>query len=153
MSRSAFFLIILKVQEVIQMNKKTKIALAILFILSLTPMYLVQFGANSIGVLGHNGLMILFEPLCILSIIIFFVSLWHDFKHQKLNYGLGIIALLGVILSEIKCFLFSYYRGPIAELELSYCISMAYPSFYLGLTISILMLVIYLIVVYKKTKI
>ncbi|MEG0409439.1 MAG: hypothetical protein RR538_00600, partial [Erysipelotrichaceae bacterium] len=101
----------------------------------------------------HNGLMILFEPLCILSIIIFFVSLWHDFKHQKLNYGLEIIALLGVIVSEIKCFLFSYYRGPITELELSYCISMAYPSFYLGLTISILMLAIYLVVVYKKTKI
>ncbi|MEG2908526.1 MAG: hypothetical protein RR945_04820 [Erysipelotrichaceae bacterium] len=135
------------------MNKKTKIGLDILFILSLTPMYLVQFGANSIGVLGHNGLMILFEPLCILSIIIFFVSLWHDFEHQKINYILGITSLLGVILSEIKCFLFSYYRGPIAELELSYCISMAYPSFYLGLVISVVMLFVYLIVVYKKTKI
>ncbi|MEF9962233.1 MAG: hypothetical protein RR670_00825 [Erysipelotrichaceae bacterium] len=135
------------------MSKKTKIVLVILFILSLTPMCLVQFGANSIGVLAHNGLMILFEPLCILSIIIYFVSLWHDFEQPKLNYVLGIIALLGVILSEIKCFLFSYYNGPITELELSYCISMAYPSFYLGLMISIIMLLIYLIVVYKKTKI
>ena len=56
-------------------NKNKRIILTILFIMSLLPMLMNQYGGLK-GVQEISGLINLFNPIGIVSVIIFFIGVW-----------------------------------------------------------------------------
>ena len=63
---------------------KKKIILSIAFIFSLLPMLLNQYGGAK-GVQEISGLVNLFNPVGIVSVLLFIVGIWLPFKNIKVN--------------------------------------------------------------------
>ena len=114
----------------------------VLFIMSLMPMLLYQFGGMR-GVQEISGLIILLSPITIVSIILFFLGIWFKFKNKKTNKILGGIGVIGIVISEIYEFFTWYTIGITKDINLSNSINLAFPEFYIGLLISIIMVFIY----------
>jgi len=115
------------------------IILTFLFILSLLPMFLFQFGFAR-GVQEISGLLILFNPLTMLSIIVFILSVWFPTNNKK-SYYFGLGALITIVLIEIYEFFtwFCYSIG--GDIGLKRSLQGAYPEFYFGVAVSILMII------------
>ena len=123
-------------------SRNKQVILTILFITSLMPMLLYQFGGMR-GVQEISGLIILLSPITIVSIILFFLGIWFKFKNKITNKILGGIGVVGIVISEIYEFFTWYTMGITKDINLSNSINLAFPEFYIGLLISILMGVIY----------
>lgn len=123
---------------------KRKIFLTIAFLISLIPMIASQYGGIR-GVREISGFTNLFNPIGIISVILFLIGLWFPFKSKQSKLGpiLAIIGLIGIIAAEV----FTFLTWPIPEyqdgLNLAYSFENAFPEFYLGLTTSALMLITY----------
>ena len=81
-------------------NKNKKLILTILFIMSLSPMLLNQYGGLR-NVQEITGLINLLNPIGIISVISFMIGIWIPFKNQKLIKVLGGSGVSGVVISEI----------------------------------------------------
>lgn len=123
-------------------SRNKQVILTILFIMSLMPMLLYQFGGMR-GVQEISGLIILLSPITIVSIILFFLGIWFKFKNKITNKILGGIGVVGIIISEIYEFFTWYTIGITKDINLSNSINLAFPEFYIGLLISIIMVFIY----------
>lgn len=123
-------------------SRNKQVILTILFIMSLMPMLLYQFGGMR-GVQEISGLIILLSPITIVSIILFFLGIWFNFKNKKTNKILGGIGVVGIVISEIYEFFTWYTIGITKDINLSNSINLAFPEFYIGLLISIIMVFIY----------
>lgn len=123
-------------------SRNKQVILTILFIMSLMPMLLYQFGGMR-GVQEISGLIILLSPITIVSIILFFLGIWFKFKNKKTNKILGGIGVVGIVISEIYEFFTWYTIGITKDINLSNSINLAFPEFYIGLLISIIMVFIY----------
>lgn len=123
-------------------SKNKQVILTILFIMSLMPMLLYQFGGMR-GVQEISGLIILLSPITIVSIILFFLGIWFKFKNKITNKILGGIGVVGIVISEIYEFFTWYTIGITKDINLSNSINLAFPEFYIGLLISIIMVFIY----------
>lgn len=123
-------------------SRNKQVILTILFIISLMPMLLYQFGGMR-GVQEISGLIILLSPITIVSIILFFLGIWFKFKNKKTNKILGGIGVVGIVISEIYEFFTWYTIGITKDINLSNSINLAFPEFYIGLLISIIMVFIY----------
>lgn len=123
-------------------SRNKQVILTILFIMSLMPMLLYQFGGMR-GVQEISGLIILLCPITIVSIILFFLGIWFKFKNKKTNKILGGIGVVGIVISEIYEFFTWYTIGITKDINLSNSINLAFPEFYIGLLISIIMVFIY----------
>lgn len=123
-------------------SRNKQVILTILFIMSLMPMSLYQFGGMR-GVQEISGLIILLSPITIVSIILFFLGIWFKFKNKKTNKILGGIGVVGIVISEIYEFFTWYTIGITKDINLSNSINLAFPEFYIGLLISIIMVFIY----------
>lgn len=123
-------------------SRNKQVILTILFIMSLMPMLLYQFGGMR-GVQEISGLIILLSPITIVSIILFFLGIWFKFKNKKTNKILGGIGVVGIVISEIYEFFTWYTIGITKDINLSNSINLAFPEFYIGLLISIIMIFIY----------
>lgn len=123
-------------------SRNKQVILTILFIMSLMPMLLYQFGGMR-GVQEISGLIILLSPITIVSIILFFLGIWFKFKNKKTNKILGGIGVIGIVISEIYEFFTWYTIGITKDINLSNSINLAFPEFYIGLLISIIMVFIY----------
>lgn len=121
---------------------KKKIILSILFIISLLPMLLNQYGGLK-GVQEISGLANLCNPIGIVSLIIFFVGVWIAFKNTHINKILTIIGIIGVVVSEIYTFLTWYIPNYKDTINLQYSFNNVFPEFYVGLGFSILMIIAY----------
>jgi len=64
---------------------KKKIILSIAFIFSLLPMLLNQYGGAK-GVQEISGLVNLFNPVGIVSVLLFIVGIWLPFKNIRCNW-------------------------------------------------------------------
>lgn len=128
-----------------------KIILTVLFSISLLPMSLSWFGGAR-GVQEIKGLIVLYNPVTILSIVIFFIGLCIPFKNKKINNILSISSLSSIILVEIYTFMFWHYKTIDGKISLNISLHMAYPEFYFGLAISIIMLIIYCTLIKKQAK-
>ncbi len=126
-------------------SRNKQVILTILFIMSLMPMLLYQFGGMR-GVQEISGLIILLSPITIVSIILFFLGIWFKFKNKKTNKILGGIGVVGIVISEIYEFFTWYTIGITKDINLSNSINLAFPEFYIGLLISIIMVFIYFII-------
>lgn len=123
-------------------SRNKQVILTILFIMNLMPMLLYQFGGMR-GVQEISGLIILLSPITIVSIILFFLGIWFKFKNKKTNKILGGIGVVGIVISEIYEFFTWYTIGITKDINLSNSINLAFPEFYIGLLISIIMVFIY----------
>lgn len=123
-------------------SRNKQVILTILFIMSLMPMLLYQFGGMR-GVQEISGLIILLSPITIVSIILFFLGIWFKFKNKITNKILGGIGVVGIVISEIYEFFTWYTIGINKDINLSNSINLAFPEFYIGLLISIIMVFIY----------
>ena len=67
---------------------KKKIILTIAFVISLLPMLLNQYGGMK-GVQEISGLINLYNPIGIISVLFFIIGVWIPFKNKKINKIFG----------------------------------------------------------------
>ena len=124
---------------------KKKIILSIAFIISLLPMFLNQYGGLK-GVQEITGLINLLNPIGMVSVILFAVGVWFPFKEQVVGKSLGVLGTIGIVVSEIYKFFTWHVMNITGEVSIYKSIRFAFPEFYIGLIISILMVVTYFVI-------
>ena len=117
---------------------KKKIILSIAFIISLLPMFLNQYGELK-GVQEITGLINLLNPIGMVSVILFAVE-------QVVGKSLGALGTIGIVVSEIYKFFTWHVMNITGEVSIHKSIRFAFPEFYIGLIISILMVVTYFVI-------
>ena len=124
---------------------KKKIILSAAFIVSLLPMLLNQYGGLK-GVQEITGLINLFNPIGIISVVLFIVGVWVPMKKLVFNKVMGICGTVGIVISEIYKFFTWHVMTITGEINFQHSIQLAFPEFYMGLVVSIIMAVIYIVV-------
>ena len=124
---------------------KKKIIITILFIISLLPMLLNQYGGAK-GIQEISGIGNLLNPIGIISFILFFIGVWLPLKNKKANKILGGLGVLGIVISEIYQFLTWHIQNITGKMSIQNSINFAFPEFYIGLVISVTMIVAYFII-------
>lgn len=121
---------------------KKKIILTISFIISLLPMLLNQYGGMK-GVQEISGLINLFNPIGIISVLLFIIGVWVSFKNKKMNKIIGALGTIGIVVSEIYKFFTWHIMNMTGEMSIHNSIEFAFPEFYIGLVISLIMVFVY----------
>ena len=124
---------------------KKKIILSLAFIISLLPMFLNQYGGLK-GVQEITGLINLLNPIGMVSVILFAVGVWFPFKEQVVGKSLGVLGTIGIVVSEIYKFFTWHVMNITGEVNIHKSIRFAFPECYIGLVISILMVVTYFVI-------
>lgn len=124
------------------MDKKTKKILTIAYIISFIPMILPQYGGCR-GIDDVSGIINLLNPIGILSVILFYIGVWAPSNKQRTMKIVSLFGCVGIVLSEIFEFLTWHYMTITGEVSIQNGISYAFPEFYIGLGISLIMILIY----------
>ncbi|MNI75969.1 hypothetical protein D3C73_1321630 [compost metagenome] len=90
----------------------------------------------------------LYNPFTIISIVTFLICIWKDFKNYNLNILACSSSLILIIFIEIATFLLWHFKTITGKLDISLSLKLAYPEFYLGLLVSMLMLLTYLFIAF-----
>lgn len=122
---------------------KKKIILTIAFLISLLPMLLNQYGGMK-GVQEISGLINLFNPIGIISVLLFIIGVWVSLKNKKINKILGALGTIGIVISEIYKFFTWNIMSITGEMSIHNSIEFAFPEFYIGLVSSLIMIFVYL---------
>lgn len=122
---------------------KKKIKLTIAFLVSLLPMLLNQYGWMK-GVQEISGLINLLNPIGIISMLVFFAGVWASFENEKINKILGILGTIGIVVSKIYEFFTWHIMNITGKMSIQNSIEFAFPEFYVGLLISLIMIFVYL---------
>lgn len=128
---------------------KRKATLTVVFIISLAPMLLSQYGGMR-GVQEISGLINLTNPIGLLALVIFLVGVWGPFENKNTGWLLGLIGTIGIVLSEIYNYFTWHVLTITGEISLKHSIMFAFPEFYLGLVVSVLMVVVYVVITKKS---
>jgi len=140
------------IEKEVRLPKKTepnhKILITVLFIISLLPMLLNQYGGMR-GVQEISGLINLLNPIGIASVVLFIVGVWIKFKNIKFSRLLGLLGTIGIVISEIFKFFTWHVMNITGEISIQNSLQFAFFEFYLGLTVSILMVIAYLVCLKK----
>ena len=121
---------------------KKKIILTIAFLISLLPMLLNQYGWMK-GVQEISGLINLLNPIGIISMLVFFAGVWASFENEKINKILGILGTIGIVVSKIYEFFTWHIMNITGKMSIQNSIEFAFPEFYIGLVISLIMMLYY----------
>lgn len=108
-------------------------------------MFLNQYGELK-GVQEITGLINLLNPIGMVSVILFAVGVWFPFKEQVVGKSLGALGTIGIVVSEIYKFFTWHVMNITGEVSIHKSIRFAFPEFYIGLIISILMVVTYFVI-------
>ena len=122
---------------------KKKIILTIAFLSSLLPMLLNQYGGMK-GVQEISGLINLLNPIGIISMLVFFAGVWASFENERTNKILSILGTIGIVVSEIYEFFTWHTMNITGKMSIQNSIEFAFPEFYVGLLISLIMIFVYL---------
>ena len=122
---------------------KKKIILTISFLISLLPMLLNQYGGMK-GVQEISGLINLFNPIGIISVLLFIIGVWVSLKNKKINKIFGALGTTGIVVSEIYEFFTWYIKNITGKMSIHNSIEFAFPEFYIGLVSSLIMIFVYL---------
>ena len=128
------------------MKKKT--ILSILFTVSLLPMLLNQYGGRR-GVQEITGLVNLLNPIGIIAVALFVIGVWVPFKKKIIGRVLGALGVIGIVASEVYKFFTWHVITITGELSFQHSIRFAFLEFYIGLAVSMAMVITYFIVVCK----
>lgn len=134
------------------MNQKTILSGA--FLISLAPMLLNQYGGMR-GVSEVSGMLNLVTPnqfpIGFIAVVLFFVGVWAPFERKSTGTLLGAIGVIGIVAAELCTFFTWHVLTITGEVSLSHSIRFAFPEFYFGLAVSVLMVAVYF-VIDKKIK-
>ena len=122
---------------------KKKIILTIAFVISLLPMLLKQYGGMK-GVQEISGLINLYNPIGIISVLFFIIGVWIPFKNKKINKIFGGLGVVGIVISEIYNFFTWHIMNITGKMSIQNSMEFAFPEFYVGVVISLIMIFIYL---------
>lgn len=121
---------------------KKKIILTIAFVISLLPMLLNQYGGMK-EVQEISGLINLYNPIGIISVLLFIIGVWLPFKNNKTNKISGGLGVVGIVIAEIYNFFTWHIMNITGKMSIHNSIEFAFPEFYIGLVISLIMVCIY----------
>ena len=121
---------------------KKKIILTIAFVISLLPMLSNQYGGMK-GVQEISGLINLYNPIGIISVLFFIIGVWIPFKNKKINKIFGGLGVVGIVISEIYNFFTWHIMNITGKMSIHNSIEFAFPEFYAGLVISLIMIAVY----------
>lgn len=121
---------------------KKKLILTIAFVVSLLPMLLNQYGGMK-GVQEISGLINLYNPIGIISMLFFIIGVWVPFKNKKINKIAGGLGVVGIVISEIYKFFTWHIMNITGKMSIHNSFEFAFPEFYIGLVISLIMIVVY----------
>ena len=125
------------------MKKKTVLSGA--FIISLLPMLLNQYGGMK-GVQEITGLINLLNPVGIISVVLFAMGVWMPLKKSMFNKVLGAMGTIGIVISEIYKFFAWHVMTITGEISFRNSLMLAFPEFYVGLVVSLAMVVAYFVI-------
>ena len=120
-----------------------------MFALSLLPMVLSQYGGMR-GIQEISGLINLTNPIGLLALVLFLVGVWVPFENKRTGWIMGLVGTVGMVVSEIYNYFTWHVLTITGEISLKNSILLAFPEFYLGLVVSVLMVVVYLLITKKK---
>ena len=124
---------------------KKKIILSVAFVISLLPMLMNQYGGMR-GVQEITGLINLLNPLGIISVVLFVIGVWASFKKPIINTVLGALGTIGIVISEIYKFFTWHVMTITGEISIQNSIQLVFPEFYIGLAVSLIMVVAYFVI-------
>ena len=130
---------------------KKKLILTAAFVISLAPMLLSQYGGMR-GIQEISGLINLTNPIGLLALVLFLVGVWVPFENKKTGWAMGILGTIGMVISEIYNYFTWHVLTITGEISLKNSIMLAFPEFYLGLVVSVLMVVVYLAITRRNRK-
>ena len=119
-----------------------RVLLSVLFLISLLPMLLNQYGGMK-GVQEITGLINLLNPIGVTAVILFILGILVQFKKSSINWVLGFLGTIGIVISEIYKFFTWHVMNITGELSFQNSIQLAFPEFYIGLAVSIAMVIVY----------
>lgn len=128
---------------------KKKLILTAAFAISLAPMLLSQYGGMR-GIQEISGFINLTNPIGLLALVLFLVGVWAPFENKRTGWAMGILGTIGMVISEIYNYFTWHVLTITGEISLKNSIMLAFPEFYLGLIVSILMVVVYLLITKKQ---
>ena len=115
------------------------------FVVSLLPMLMNQYGGLK-GVQEITGLVNLLNPIGISSVALFVIGVWVPFKKKIVGKALGALGTIGIVASEVYKFFTWHVLTITGEVSLQHSIRFAFPEFYIGLVVSLAMVVAYFII-------
>ena len=121
---------------------KKKAILTTAFVISLLPMLLNQYGGLK-GVQEITGLINLLNPIGIVSVILFSAGVWFPFKKQIAGKCFGAFGTIGIVVSEVYEFFTWHVLTITGEVSIHNSLKLAFPEFYIGLAVSLIMVVFY----------
>lgn len=127
---------------------KKKSLLSTVFLISLLPMLLNQYGGMK-GVQEITGLINLLNPIGLTAAATFFVGVWVPFRNKSLNRVLGTVGCTGMVVSEVYKFFTWHVLTITGEISLQHSIRFVFPEFYVGLCVSVIMVAIYYVITVK----
>ena len=131
-----------------QIHKNKKVLLTVFFVISLLPMLLNQYGGRK-GVQEITGLINLLNPIGLAAAVTYLVGVWIPFRKKNLNTVLGATGCMGIVVSEVYKFFTWHALTITGEISLQHSIRFAFPEFYLGLCVSMAMVVLYFVITLK----
>ena len=124
---------------------KKKIILSVAFVISLLPMLMNQYGGMR-GVQEITGLINMLNPIGIISVVLFIIGVWMSFKKPIINTVLGALGTIGIVISEIYKFFTWHVMTITGEISIQNSIQLVFPEFYIGLAVSLIMVVDYFVI-------
>ena len=131
-----------------QIHKNKKVLLTVFFVISLLPMLLNQYGGRK-GVQEITGLINLLNPIGLAAAVTYLVGVWALFRKKNLNTLLGAVGCIGMVVSEVYKFFTWHALTITGEISLQHSIRFAFPEFYVGLCVSMAMVVLYFVITLK----
>ena len=128
---------------------KKKLILTAAFVISLAPMLLSQYGGMR-GIQEISGLINLTNPIGLLAVLLFLVGVWAPFENKRTGWIMGLVGTVGMVVSEIYNYFTWHVLTITGEISLKNSMMLAFPEFYLGLVVSVLMVVVYLLITKKQ---
>ena len=128
-----------------QIHKNKKVLLTVFFVISLLPMLLNQYGGRK-GVQEITGLINLLNPIGLAAAVTYLVGVWAPFRKKNLNILLGAVGCIGMVVSEVYKFFTWHALTITGEISLQHSIRFAFPEFYVGLCVSLAMVVLYFVI-------
>lgn len=130
---------------------KKKIILSVAFFISLFPMLLNQYGGSR-GVQEITGLTNLLNPIGIVSVLIYYLGVWLPAENPVVNTVLGGLGAIGICVSEVYKFFTWHIMTITGQISLQSSLRFAFPEFYLGLAVSVTMVIVYFILDKHKQR-
>ena len=75
--------------------------------------------------------------------LFFIIGVWIPFKNKKINKIFGGLGVVGIVISEIYNFFTWHIMNITGKMSIHNSIEFAFPEFYVGLVISLIMIAVY----------